>query len=80
VRYQSLTKHFSGNFTSTSSVIDEVDTALEASFLDVSKTATTTKNLRLDHTAAIDALCNFLCFVHGECNVTDRDGDFVRVE
>ena len=53
---------------------------MEASFLDVSKTATTTKNLRLDHTAAIDALCNFLCFVHGECNVTDRDGDFVRVE
>jgi len=80
VRYQSLTKHLLGNVTGTSSVIDKMDTALEASFFDVSKTATTTKNLRLDHTAAIDAFCNLLCFVHAERNVTDRDGDFVRVE
>ena len=80
MRYQSLTKHLFGNVTGTSSVIDEVDSALEASFLDVSETATTTKNLRLDHTAAIDAFCNLLCFVHAESNVTDRDRDFVRVE
>ena len=53
---------------------------MEASFLDVTEATTTAKNLRLYHTAAIDALCNLLCFVHAEGYVTDRDGDLVRVE
>ena len=56
-------------------VIDEMDTALEASFFEVAKSATTSMDLRLDDTAAVDAASDLLGLLRAKGDIADRDGN-----
>ena len=74
---KALADHLAGNLLGLIRVIDEVDTALEPSFFEVAKSATTAMDLRLDDTAAVDAASNLLGLLRAKGNIADRDGNLV---
>ena len=77
---KALADHLAGNLLGLIRVIDEVDTALEPSFFEVAKSATTTMDLRLDDTAALDAASNLLGLFRAKGDIADRDWNLVRVK
>ena len=78
--HKSLTEKLARNVLSLDSIVDEMDTTLEASFLDMSKTTATAKHLRLYDTAACHAAGHLLRFFRAESHLAYRDGDLVRAE
>ena len=77
---QSVTDQFVGNFLGLISVINEVHSTLETGFLDMAESTSTSKDLRLNDTAAFDAAGNSLRLIRAEGNIADRDGHLVRVK
>ena len=72
---EALADHLAGNVMGLICVIDEMDTALEASFFEVAKSATTSMDLRLDDTAAVDAASDLLGLLRAKGDIADRDGN-----
>jgi len=61
-------------------VINEVNATLEAGLFEVTETAASTEDLRLDDAAAIDVAGNFMSIVRAEGNASDRDWHLEGVE
>merc|ERR1712156_115532 len=58
--YQMVTKHLFSNVLSTCCIINEVDSSLEASFLEVSESTASSENLSLDDHASINLASNIM--------------------
>ena len=74
VSHEGLAEQFACDRFGLGGVIDEVDTSLEAGFLDVTETTTAAKDLGLDDAAAVDAAGNFLCLIRTESDVAHWNG------
>ena len=80
MRDQSLADHLASNLLGLVPVINEMNTALESSFLEMTLATTTSVDLRLDDTSAGDTASDCLCFLWAKSDFADRDGHLVRVE
>ena len=80
VGHEGLAEKFTGNFLGPFGVIDEVDTALETGFLDVTHATTATKHLRLNDAATFEGAGDFFRLIDTESNVANGDGNLVRVK